>query len=271
MTLLAVEGAMKSFGALRALNGASIAVPERGIVGLIGPNGAGKSTLFNAIAGAERLDSGRISFAGTRIEGQPPHRVARLGVARTFQHTRELQRLTLRENLLLAAPDQRGLSLLAAVARPRAVRRSDLHNLEVADALLDDFALFKHRDSPASVLSGGQRKLLDIARALMARPRLMLLDEPTAGVNPSLAITIADGVRRIRDERGIAVLVVEHRMDFLSRLVDKVVVMTEGRTLVEGSLDEVRRDARVLEAYLGGPRTVQKASEELGSEALGRS
>ena len=251
MTFLSVSAAVKSFGAVRALNCARLEIEQGSITGLIGPNGAGKSTLLNAIAGTVSLDDGRIDFRGERIDGLAAHRIAGRGIARTFQHTRESQRLTLRENLLLAAPRQTGLSMFSAVMRPSAVRRSDLHNLVEVDALLEEFTLDAHRDAPAQVLSGGQRKLLDLARAVMARPALMLLDEPTAGVNPTLAMTIADYVRRIRDERGVTIVVVEHRMQVLDRLADVVEVMTEGRLLTRGTLSEVRRDPRVLEAYLG--------------------
>jgi ABC-type branched-subunit amino acid transport system ATPase component len=265
VSMLTVSGARRSFGALRAIDGVDLEVAPHQILGLIGPNGAGKSTLFNAIAGALKLDAGRIEFAGRRIDGLPPHRIAHLGIARTFQQTRLVSRLTLRENLLLAAREQPGLSMTAAVVRRGRMRSAERRNLGVADTLLDDFALGTHRDSAAAVLSGGQRKLLELARAVMAQPKLMLLDEPTAGVNPSLANTIADAIRRIREEHGATVLVVEHRMAFLERVTDRVVVMAQGKALTTGTLDEVRRDSRVLEAYLGG--AAPKAMSATGAAA----
>lgn len=269
MTLLAVDQVVKHFGGVKALNGCSLQVEEGSITGLIGPNGAGKTTLFNVISGLIKPDRGTVRFQDRPIHGMKSHRVARRGVIRTFQMTREIQRLTVRENLLLAASDQAGVNVFEALFRAKRVRENERKNLDKADALLDFFALAHLRDVPASSLSGGQRKLLDLARCLMSDPRILLLDEPTSGVNPVLAETIADRVKELQKERGLTFFIVEHNMGFLERLSDSVVVMAEGATLLEGPLDEVRRHPEVLEAYLGhgmgsGSDTSASSEEEAG-------
>jgi branched-chain amino acid transport system ATP-binding protein len=251
MSLLIVDGIVKHFGGVKALNGCSLKVEEGSITGLIGPNGAGKTTLFNVISGLIKPDRGTVHFQDRPIHGMKSHRLARRGVIRTFQMTREIQRLTVRENLLLAASDQAGLNVFEALFGAKRVRENERENLDKADALLDFFALAHLRDVPASSLSGGQRKLLDLARCLMSDPRILLLDEPTSGVNPVLAETIADRIKKLQQERGLTFFIVEHNMGFLERLSDRVVVMAEGATLLEGPLDVVRQHPEVLEAYLG--------------------
>ncbi len=251
MMLLVVEQVVKHFGGVQALNGCSLKVEEGSITGLIGPNGAGKTTLFDVISGLLKPDAGTIRLQDRSIQGMKSHRVARMGVTRTFQMTRELQRLTVRENLLLAAPNQVGLNAFEAIFRAKRVNETERKNLERADELLDFFALGHLRDVRAASLSGGQRKLLDLARALMSKPRILLLDEPTSGVNPVLAETIAERIKELQQEQGLTFFIVEHNMGFLERLSDSVVVMAEGSTLLEGPLDVVRQHPEVLEAYLG--------------------
>lgn len=251
MSLLAVDQVVKHFGGVRALNGCSLKVEEGSITGLIGPNGAGKTTLFNVISGLLKPDSGTVRLQDRPIHGMKSHRIARIGVMRTFQMTRELQRLTVRENLLLAAPHQAGLSVFEALFRPKRVNEVEKKNLDRADELLEFFALGHLRDVPASSLSGGQRKLLDLARALMGEPKILLLDEPTSGVNPVLAESIAERIKLLQQDRGLTFFIVEHNMGFLERLSESVVVMAEGAALLEGPLDVVREHPEVLEAYLG--------------------
>lgn len=251
MSFLVVDQVVKHFGGVFALNGCSLKVEEGSITGLIGPNGAGKTTLFNVISGLLKPDSGTVRLGDRPIQGMKSHRIARIGVMRTFQMTRELQRLTVRENLLLAAPHQTGLSVFEALFRSKRVNEVERENLERADELLAFFALDHLRDVPAASLSGGQRKLLDLARALMGEPKILLLDEPTSGVNPVLAETIAERIKQLQQDRGLTFFIVEHNMGFLERLSESVVVMAEGAALLEGPLDVVREHPEVLEAYLG--------------------
>ncbi|MDQ3767044.1 MAG: ABC transporter ATP-binding protein [Actinomycetota bacterium] len=271
MTILEVDGVAKRFGGVVALNECSMKVEEGQITGLIGPNGAGKTTLFNVITGLFRPDSGGVKLNGAPIEGKSMHHIARLGMTRTFQLTRELQRLTVRENLLLASPEQKGLSLFDVIIRRGLVEHSERDNLERVDGLLERFALYELRNEPASSLSGGQRKLLDIARALMTRPHILLLDEPTAGVNRVLAESIASHISELRRETGLTFFIVEHNMDFLEKVSDTVVVMAEGRVLLEGPLGVIREHPEVLEAYLGvGMNEAADAGNPESNEATGR-
>lgn len=251
MTFLVVDQVTKHFGGIQALHRCSLKVEEGSITGLIGPNGAGKTTLFNVISGLLKPDSGTVRLQDRPVHGMKSHRLARMGVIRTFQMTRELQRLTVRQNLLLAAPDQAGLNVFDILFRPQRIKETERKNLERADELLEFFALGDLRDVRAGSLSGGQRKLLDLARCLMADPKILLLDEPTSGVNPVLAESIAARIKELRQERGLTFFIVEHNMGFLEQLSDHVVVMAEGAALLEGPLDVVRQHPEVLEAYLG--------------------
>jgi len=249
--LLDVEGVVRAFGAVRAVDGASFAVEERSITGLIGPNGAGKSTLFATIAGSLKPDSGRIVFAGTRIDGRPAYRVARAGVVRTYQAARVLTRMTVLDNLLLASTRHPGERLTGVVLRPRAARAHERRTLERAREMLALVRLESHAQDYAGTLSGGQRKLLDLARVLMLEPSLVLLDEPIAGVSPALRVELLEHILAIRRDRSVTFLIVEHDLDFVMQAADRVVVMNEGRVIAVGTPDEVRTNEHVVDAYLG--------------------
>ncbi len=249
--LLEVEEVVRTFGAVRAVDGASFAVEEGSITGLIGPNGAGKSTLFATIAGSLRPDSGRIVFAGTRIDRRPAYRVARTGVVRTYQAARVLTRMSVLDNLLLASAAHPGERLRGLVFRPRAARAHERQTLERALELLALVGLQAHAGEYAGTLSGGQRKLLDLARVLMLEPSLVLLDEPMAGVAPALRVQLLEHILAVRRDRGITFLIIEHDLDFVMQAAERVVVMNEGRVLTVGTPDEVRANEQVVDAYLG--------------------
>ena len=250
--LLAARGLVMDFGGVRAVNDCAIDIARDSITGLIGPNGAGKTTLFNLIAGFHKPAAGQVRFRGRRIDGLPPHLVFRAGVVRTFQIPRELKRMPVIENLMLVPADQVGERMLGALLRPRAVRRQERAIAQRARRVLEFTGLTAVADLPAESLSGGQKKLLELARTLMAEPQLVLLDEPGAGVNPTLLGRLEDGIRRSRDELGITFLVIEHDMGLISRLCDHVIVMDQGSVLTQGSPAAVQRDQRVVDAYLGG-------------------
>jgi branched-chain amino acid transport system ATP-binding protein len=250
--LLSIRGVEKRFGGLRALDGVSLEVARGSITGLIGPNGAGKTTLFDVVSGLLPPDAGQIRLGAHRLDGRPAHEIARLGVARTFQIPRPLARLSVLDNLRLYAKDQCGERLWGLVARRRDIAREEAAITERARAILELTDLAHQRDTPAGNLSGGQKKLLELARALMGDPALILLDEPGAGVNPTLMRSLVAAIRAL-SARGVTVLLIEHDMDLVTELCDPVIVMAEGRRLVEGSIAQIRRDPRVLEAYLGMP------------------
>jgi ABC-type branched-subunit amino acid transport system ATPase component len=239
--LLEVEDARKHFGGVVAVDGCSFSVEPGTITGLIGPNGSGKTTVFNLVTGYLPIDSGRINFAGAPVKRPNPTSLARKGLIRTFQQARVFPNLTVIENLALAVPHSR----LGAV-RPRISLSERTH----AEELLADFTLTAHTHSLAAELSFGQRKLLEFAATLMSRPRLVLLDEPAAGVNPILVERIERHIRRLHDE-GLTFLVVEHDMPLVMRLCDPVIVLDRGRKIAEGAAAEMQRDPRVLDAYLG--------------------
>ena len=250
-TLLEARGVSKAFAGVRAVDDASLVVEAGSITALIGPNGAGKSTLFNCISGFVRADAGRIELDGHRIDRRPPHRIVRAGLGRTFQTARALTRMTVLDNVRLAAPEHPGEHLWGVVARRTAARRRELEVTETAHELLRLVRLDGHADALSGTLSGGQRKLLDLARILMAAPRLILLDEPMAGVAPALREELLSHVLELRADRGLSFLVVEHDLAFVMQASDRVVVMNEGRVLMDGTPDEVRNDERVIDAYLG--------------------
>jgi ABC-type branched-subunit amino acid transport system ATPase component len=234
---------------VRALNGVSFSVRAGTITALIGPNGAGKTTVFNAISGVIPPGGGAIRFAGQDITGWRPDAITRAGLTRTFQIARGIPRLSVIENLLLYEPDQPGERLIPALlgAGGRQARAAEARAWEIATRL----RLAPVANNAAGALSGGQKKLLEIGRALMARPRLILLDEPIAGVNPTLAGEIADHLLALRED-GFSFLVIEHHMDIVARLCDPVIVMAEGRWLTEGRFSDIAADPRVQEAYMGG-------------------
>ena len=247
-----VEDAVCAFGGLRAVDNCSFEVEAGTITGLIGPNGAGKSTMFNLITDMVPLQSGRIFFDGRRLDGIPPHSVARRGVARTFQIPGELGRMTALENLALVPEGQLGEAMFTSLFAPMVVRRQEERIRAQAREVLKLLLLDHLEDELAANLSTGQKKLLEIGRALMASPKLVLLDEPAAGVNPTLMRTIAQTIRDLRDEQGITWVIVEHDVPLIMEMCDSVIVMAEGKVIAHGTPEEVRSDARVLEAYLGG-------------------
>jgi branched-chain amino acid transport system ATP-binding protein len=234
--------------------GVDMTVRRGSITALIGPNGAGKTTLFDLITGFARPDRGAIRFEGKNIAGAPPHRIARLGLVRTFQLTRVFSAMTVLDNMMLAAPAQPGESLAAHVVPGGGSKRHERGVRERALELLARFKLDGKAADYAASLSGGQRKLLEFARALMARPRLLLLDEPMAGVNRVLGRQLLDDVEEMRRTDGMTFLFVEHDMDVVMTRADHVVVMAEGAVISEGPPERVRNDRRVIDAYLGQPR-----------------
>jgi neutral amino acid transport system ATP-binding protein len=251
---LQVHDVVRAFDGVRAVDGASLEVEPESITGLIGPNGAGKSTLFHCISGFLRPQSGRVLLDGKRIDGRAPHRIARAGLIRTFQTPRALTRMTVLENVMLAAPHHRGERLGGSLAR-RARRREREVTVRAAE-LLEVVRLDGHSDALAGTLSGGQRKLLELVRALMAEPRILLLDEPMAGVSPTLRVELLEHILALRRRDRITLLIVEHDLDFVMRASDRVIVMNDGRVIAHGSPDEVRADERVVDAYLGARHEV---------------
>jgi branched-chain amino acid transport system permease protein len=249
-TLLEVRDVIKAFGGLRAVDGASFSVPAGSLTGLIGPNGAGKSTAVNLISGFEKPDSGSILFGGRNIAGLPAYAISRLGLMRSFQTPREWPGLTVMENMLLAAPINDRESLWRGVCTPGVLHTAEDRDRELARELLDDVGLLKLKDDLAGTLSGGQKRLLEFARLAAARPQLVLLDEPQAGVNPVLRERMADQIRAMV-ARGITVLMIEHNLPFLESLCDVVIVMALGKSIASGSMDELRANEQVVDAYLG--------------------
>ncbi|GIX47458.1 MAG: ABC transporter ATP-binding protein [Candidatus Tectimicrobiota bacterium] len=247
--LLAVESVHKRFGGLVALDGVSLVVRRGRITGLIGPNGSGKTTLFNVITGFLRPERGRVRFAGTDLTGLSPDRIARLGLCRTFQLSLHPRRLTVMENLLLAPQQQAGEGLLACFLRPGKVWRQERQFLARAWELLAQVGLADHADAEAGSLSGGQQKLLALAQVLMADPQLVLLDEPTAGVNPTLAQHLVALLRTLQ-RQGRDFCIIEHNLRVVRRLCDEVYVLDHGQILAHGDPATVLQREEVLRAYL---------------------
>jgi len=249
--MLTVTNLRKHYGGVRAVDGISFTAGRGRVTGLIGPNGAGKSTALGMIAGSVTPTSGQVLLDGADIGGLPPYRVARRGVGRTFQLSSEFPRLTVLENMLTAVQGSRGDTLRAALLGKRYWRSAEEANIRRAAELMDRFSMTAMANELAGALSGGQRRLLEIMRALMSAPRLLLLDEPMAGVNPSLSLRIQDYLLQLKAE-GLSMLMVEHEMSVVERLCDHVIVMAQGRILADGTMTEIRSDRRVLDAYLAG-------------------
>ena len=246
---LVVEGMHRNFGGLVAVDVHHLEVQRNSITALIGPNGAGKTTFFNLLTGFDRPNHGVWSFDGQPLAGDPAFKIARSGLVRTFQLTKALARMTVIENMMLAAPDQSGEKIRTS-ALPWSWRAQERKVERQADELLDRFGLARMRGEYAGTLSGGQRKLLEMARALMVKPRMLLLDEPTAGVNPVLIASILDHVRELREE-GMTVLFVEHDMDVVMGISDWVVCMDIGQVIAEGPPASIGKNDAVIDAYLG--------------------
>jgi ABC-type branched-subunit amino acid transport system ATPase component len=250
-TLLEVDGVVKRFGGLVAVDGATFDVADGSITGLIGPNGAGKSTLFDCITGVYSPEEGTIRLNGDSIEGLSPNTIAQRGVGRTFQTPKTFRGMSVRENLAFAARNQTGERALSALARPGTVRTEEAAIQERVDETLEFLELDHLAEEYASGLSGGQRKLLELGRVLMMDPEIILLDEPVAGVNPALTDELLDRLHELNDS-GRTILFIEHDMDVVMSHCEKVVVLHNGETLAVGPPDIVQEDERVVEAYLGG-------------------
>ncbi len=250
-SILIIDDVSRSFGGLRAVDHCSFDVQRRHITGLIGPNGAGKTTMLNLIAGELHPDEGRIVFEGNNIAGKLPYEVARKGVARTFQLARELAQLTVLENLLMAPYPQIGESFFHALWQGKAVRQQEAELTQRGRRLLELVGLFPLRNDLAGSLSGGQKKLLELARVMMTRPNLLLMDEPAAGVNPALMERLLEYIRLLRDEMGVTVLIIEHNLSIVESLCEDVIVMAVGKVLARGPMADLRKHTEVIDAYLG--------------------
>lgn len=250
MPLLAASGLCKGFGGVQAVDNAQINVPKGSITGLIGPNGAGKTTLFNLLSNFITPDKGQVIFDGEPVHHLSSYQIAQQGLVRTFQVARVLSRLPVLENMLLAAQKQTGENVFQVWLQRGQVRKEERENRERAMAILESVGLAAKAQDYAGALSGGQRKLLEIARAMMTYPKLILLDEPAAGVNPTLIGQICEHIVNWNRE-GISFLVIEHNMDVIMTLCDRIWVLAEGRNLADGTPKEIQKNAQVLEAYLG--------------------
>jgi neutral amino acid transport system ATP-binding protein len=263
--VVVVDGVRRTFGGLTAVSVDHLEVQRGGITGLIGPNGAGKTTLFNLLTGFDQPNTGSWSFDGKSLSKMGPHEVARLGVVRTFQLTKALSRLTVLQNMLLGAQDQKGERFFSAII-PGRWRAQERANTEKAMDLLARFKLDAKKDDFAGTLSGGQRKLLEMARALMSDPQVVMLDEPMAGVNPALTQSLLGHVKDLR-EQGMTVIFVEHDMDVVRDISDWVVVMAAGRIIAEGPPESISQNQAVVDAYLGAhhdaPLTVEEEDQVL--------
>ena len=250
--MLAVEEVHKSFGGLKAVDSCTLEVQQGSITGLIGPNGAGKTTLFNLITGFYKPDEGRIHFEGEQIEGLSPDEIFHKKMFRTFQITREFEQMTVLENLMIVPPGQIGEKVWNTWIRLKKVKEQEKAIKEQAFDVLDFVELTRLKNEYAGTLSGGQKKLLELAKCLMAEPKMVLLDEPGAGVNPTLMKKLVGHIRKLCKDRGMTFFLIEHDMDLVMTLCNPVIVMSEGKKLAEGKPEEIKKDERVLEAYLGG-------------------
>lgn len=254
--LLDVENISKSFGGLKALKEVNFELKENEIVGLIGPNGSGKTTMFDIITGFYEPDEGKIYFGEQEITKLPPHRIAKLGIGRTFQMIRLFPKMTVTENLMVAEQKLHGEEFWKALLRLPRVMREERENLEKSKKLLEFVELNEKSHLCACNLSYGQSKLLEIARALAISPKLLLLDEPASGLNPVIRKKVFEVIRNLKKE-GKTVLIVEHDMETIMNLCDRVIVLDAGRVIAEGTPKEIQRNEKVLEAYLGHPKKVK--------------
>ncbi|WP_149142139.1 ABC transporter ATP-binding protein [Gemmobacter caeruleus] len=249
--MIRVENLHRHFGGFRAVDGATLEIAKGSITGLIGPNGAGKSTLFNVIAGRLPPTSGRVIMDGEDITGMPPHQLFGKGLLRTFQIAHEFSSMTVRENLMMVPALQSGETLWNAWFRRDHVAREEAKIRDKADEVLEFLTISHIADLKAGQISGGQKKLVELGRTMMVDAKIVFLDEVGAGVNRTLLYTIADAIQRLNRERGYTFCVIEHDMEFIGRICDPVICMAEGKVLAQGTVDEVKNDERVIEAYLG--------------------
>ncbi|ROU04392.1 ABC transporter ATP-binding protein [Histidinibacterium lentulum] len=249
--MIEVRDVVKAFGGFRAVDGASLEIARGSVTGLIGPNGAGKSTLFNVIAGLLPPTSGSVILDGDDITGLPPHQLFHKGLLRTFQIAHEFSSMTVRENLMMVPGGQSGETLWNAWFHRGRIAQEERALAQKADEVLDFLTIDHLADEKAGNLSGGQKKLLELGRTMMVDARIVFLDEVGAGVNRTLLNTIGDAILRLNAERGYTFVVIEHDMDFIGRLCDPVICMAEGKVLAEGTLDEIKANEQVIEAYLG--------------------
>lgn len=249
--MIVVDNLHKYFGGIHAVDGASLTIEGGSITGLIGPNGAGKTTLFNVIAGVYKPTSGKVYLDGEDITGLAPHELFAKGMLRTFQLAHEFSTLTVRENLMMVPGSQSGESLLGAWLHPAKVREEDAEIRRKANEVIEFLEIPHVADELAGNLSGGQKKLLELGRTMMVDAKIVFLDEVGAGVNRTLLNTVGDAILRLNKERGYTFCMIEHDMDFISRLCDPVIVMAEGMVLAEGTAEEVKSNEEVIEAYLG--------------------
>jgi branched-chain amino acid transport system ATP-binding protein len=249
--MIVVENIVKSFGGFKAVDGATLEIKQGSITGLIGPNGAGKTTLFNVIAGVLPPSSGHVKMARQDVTGLPPHELFHKGLLRTFQIAHEFSSMTVRENLMMVPQDQHGETLWNTWFGRKRIAEQELAVLAKADEVLDFLTISHLRDEKAGNLSGGQKKLLELGRTMMVDAKIVFLDEVGAGVNRTLLNTIGDAIIRLNQERGYTFCMIEHDMDFIGRLCDPVICMAEGKVLAQGTIDEIKSNDAVIEAYLG--------------------
>ena len=249
--MIKVENLTKKFGGFTAVNDASLTIETGSITGLVGPNGAGKTTLFNVIAGVHAPTSGRVTLDGKDITGLPPHTLFHKGLLRTFQIAHEFGTMTVRENLMMVPGGQSGERLMDVWLKPAKIREEEEALRAKANDVIEFLEISHVADELAGNLSGGQKKLLELGRTMMVDAKIVFLDEVGAGVNRTLLNTIGDAIIRLNKERGYTFCVIEHDMDFIGRLCDPVIVMAEGGVLAEGTLDEIKANEQVIEAYLG--------------------
>jgi len=249
--MILVENLHKHFGGVHAVNGASLAIRPGSITGLIGPNGAGKTTLFNVIAGLYQPTAGRVFLDGEDITGLKPHELFHKGVLRTFQLAHEFKTLTVRDNLMMVPPNQAGESLLNTWFQQSLVRANEKEVRAKADEVIEFLEIEHVADEFAGNLSGGQKKLLELGRTMMVDAKIVFLDEVGAGVNRTLLHKIGDAIIKLNRERNYTFCLIEHDMEFVARLCDPVICMAEGAVLAEGTIDEVKNNEQVIEAYLG--------------------
>jgi ABC-type branched-subunit amino acid transport system ATPase component len=250
--MLTIKNLSKHFGSLKALDGVSLEVEGDSIVGLIGPNGSGKTTLFNVVSGFYEKDGGEIYFNGDRIDGLSPNKIARKGLCRTFQVSKAPEKLTVLENMLLAAKNQVGEGPFSALFRRHRVNQTEKANLNRAMELLEMLKLSGLKNDYAGDLSGGQKKLLSLGRIFMLEPDMILLDEPTAGVNPTLRVQLMEAIKQLQKLEKKAFFIIEHSMKVISSICDKVYVLNFGQKIAKGTPEEIQKNEQVLEAYLGG-------------------